>query len=59
MLVVGALVRALVRAVGVLVAFLLLWEFRGLEGGGVQAVVVHRVGVDEELTDAVVSYALP
>ena len=59
MLVLVLVVGALVRAVVVLVAFLLLWEFRGLEGGEVQAVVVHRVGVDEELTDAVVSYALP
>jgi len=47
------------QAVAVLVAILLLWECLGLEGGAALGVGVHRVGVDEELADAVVSYALP
>lgn len=44
--------------VAVLVAFLLLWECLELEGGAARAVGELRVRADEELADAVVSYAL-
>jgi len=49
------LVRLRVARAAVLVAFLLLWECRELEDGAALGVGVHRVGVDEELADAVVS----
>lgn len=49
----------LVPAAAVLVAFLLLWECLGLEGGAALGVGVLRVRADEVLAGAVVSYALP
>jgi len=52
---VAVLVRLRVARAAVLVAFLLLWECRELEDGAALGVGVHRVGVDEELADAVVS----
>ena len=60
---IGVLVRVaavllLVRG-AVLVAFLLLWECLELEGGAALGVGELRVRADEELADAVVSYALP
>jgi hypothetical protein len=42
----------------VLAAFLLFWECLELEDGAAQAVGELRVGADEGLADAVVSYAL-
>ena len=48
-----------VLAVAVLVAFLLLWECRELEAGAFLGAGERPVGVDVELADAVVSYALP
>lgn len=50
-------VRALVLAVPA--AFLLLWECLELEGGAALGAGERPVGVDVELADAVVSYALP
>lgn len=44
-----------VLAVAVPTAFLLLWEFRELEDGAALGVGEHRVRVDVELADAVVS----
>ncbi len=48
----------LVLVVAVLVAFLLLWECLELEGVAALGVGELRVRADEELADAVVSYAL-
>lgn len=49
---------ALLVLVAVLAAFLLLWECLELEGGAALGVGELRVRADEELGDAVVSYAL-
>ena len=59
---IGALVLVLlvlVPAAAVRVAILLLWERLELEDGAALGVGEHRASVDEELADAVVSYALP
>jgi hypothetical protein len=52
------LVALLVLVVAVLAAFLLLWEYLELEAGAALGVGELRVRADEELADAVVSYAL-
>ena len=55
-----AALRVALRARGaVLAAFLLLWECLELEGAAALGVGERPVRVDEELADAVVSYALP